>query len=202
MLRKCWLRSPGVETQKEVSLQWRWTNLGWSLAVVTFSSRNTRENELFKQTNPTVVLSSVYKQKFRNNSDVPWCPVHTHTHTHTHTHKAGWGYKQHYNFKQSLQKNKRKRSVSLRARRQMQSSIVIFVVVDLHFGKWKCWSGDVSSCDNCVMADDLGFCSVISCFCLCVRSISNIFWDSGQYHVCVCLFIGFDILFPLLFQYD
>ena len=89
MLHKCWLRSPGVETQKEVSLQWRWTNLGWSLAVVTFSSRNTRENELFKQTNPTVVLSSVYKQKFRNNSDVPWCPVLTHTHTHTHTKRGG-----------------------------------------------------------------------------------------------------------------
>lgn len=88
MLHKCWLRSPGVETQKEVSLQWRWTNLGWSLAAVTFSSRNTRENELFKQTNPTIVLSSVCKQKFRNNSDVPWCPVHTDTHPHT---KRGGG---------------------------------------------------------------------------------------------------------------
>ena len=182
-----------------------WTNLAWSLAVVTFSSRNTREMSYSSIQTPQLFFLSVCKQKFRNNSDVPWCPVHMYIHTHTHTKAGGvgWGYKQHYNFKQSLQKNKRKRSVSLRARRQMESSIVIFVVVvDLHFGKWKCWSSDVSSCDNCVMADDLDFCSVISCFCLRVRAISNIFWDSGQYHACVCLLIGFDILFPRLFQYD
>lgn len=80
MLHKCWLRSPGVETQKEVSVQWRWTNLAWSLAGVTFSSRNTREMSYSSKPTPQLFFLSVCKQKFRNNSDVPWCSVHTHTH--------------------------------------------------------------------------------------------------------------------------
>ena len=89
MLPKCRLRSPGVETRKEVSVQWMWTNPAWSLAVVTFSSRNTREMSYSSIQTPQLFFLSVCKQKFRNNSDVPWCPVHMYTHTHTH--KGGWG---------------------------------------------------------------------------------------------------------------
>ena len=181
-----------------------WTNPAWSLAVVTFSSRNTREMSYSSIQSPQLFFLSVCKQKFRNNSDVPWCPVHMYTHTHTH--KGGWGgvgVQTALQF-QAIPAKEQKKKVCLLACKK--TDVVVnrdfVVVVDLHFGKWKCWSSDVSSCDNCVMADDLDFCSVISCFCLRVRAISNIFWDSGQYHVCVCLLIGFVILFPRLFQYD